>query len=66
MEMNGFIVFLGIVYMVAGILGLVLFFKVWGMTNNVKKMLDKMSEMEKNQSEIIHSLRIIEYNQSKK
>jgi hypothetical protein len=36
--------FMAIVFLVFGILQIILFFKVWGMTNNVKKIKDKLSE----------------------
>ena len=35
--------FMAIVFLVFGILQIILFFKIWGMTNNVKKL--KMSFM---------------------
>ena len=43
-EMPGWLIFMGIVMIVGGILNVILFFKIWGMTNNVamlkKKLLD--------------------------
>ena len=36
--------FMAIVFLVFGILQIILFFKVWGMTNDVKKIKDKLSE----------------------
>ena len=36
--------FMALVFLVFGILQIILFFKVWGMTNNVKKIKDKLSE----------------------
>ena len=44
---EGFVLFLGLVYIVAGILGIILFFKVWGMTNNVARICELL-EKEKN------------------
>ena len=34
-----------LLYIVFGILSLILFFKVWGMCNNVRKIVDKLDEM---------------------
>ena len=36
--MEGFMGFLGVVILIFGILQIILFFKVWGMTNNVMKI----------------------------
>ena len=36
--------FMAIVFLVFGILQIILFFKIWGMTNNVKKIKDKLYE----------------------
>ena len=38
------ITFLTIIYVVFAVLQIILFFKVWGMTNNVKKMKDIVSK----------------------
>ena len=34
--------FMAIVFLVFGILQIILFFKIWGMTNNVKKIKNKL------------------------
>lgn len=39
--MEGLMTFTGIVMIAFGILQIILFFKVWGMTNNVKRLTDK-------------------------
>lgn len=36
--------FMAIVFLVFGILQIILFFKVWGMTNDVKKIKNKLYE----------------------
>ena len=36
--------FMAIVFLVFGILQIILFFKVWGMTNNVKKIKEAFLE----------------------
>ena len=36
--------FMAIVFLVFGILQIILFFKIWGMTNNVKKIKNKLFE----------------------
>lgn len=36
--------FMAIVFLVFGILQIILFFKIWGMINNVKKIKDKLYE----------------------
>ena len=43
MDMNGFTLFLAIVFLVMGILQIILFFKVWGMTNYVKKLTQSIT-----------------------
>ena len=40
--MEGLIQFTGIVMIVFGILQIILFFKIWGMTNNVKRIWKKI------------------------
>lgn len=40
--MEGLIQFTGIVIIAFGILQIILFFKVWGMTNNVKRIWKKI------------------------
>ncbi len=37
--MEGFIIFVAIVGLVFGVLQIILFFKLWGMTNNVSRVL---------------------------
>lgn len=37
LKFNGMETFMAIVFLVFGILQIILFFKIWGMTNNVKK-----------------------------
>lgn len=39
--MEGMFIFVGIIIIVFGILQIILFFKMWGMTNDVKKMKDE-------------------------
>lgn len=39
--MDGFTIFMLLVMVTSGLLYIILFFKVWGMTNNVKKLADK-------------------------
>ena len=41
--MEGFLVLLYVIMFVWGILNIILFFKLWGMTNNVKKILDVLN-----------------------
>lgn len=40
--MGGFTLFLSIVVLVFGILQIILFFKIWGMTTNVKSLLKEV------------------------
>ena len=40
--MEGLIQFTGIVMIAFGILQIILFFKIWGMTNNVKRIWKKI------------------------
>lgn len=40
--MEGMFTFVGIIIIVFGILQIILFFKVWGMTNNVNEMKNMM------------------------
>ncbi len=42
MIMGGFTLFLSIVVLVFGILQIILFFKIWGMTTNVKSLLKEV------------------------
>ena len=42
--MEGLIQFTGIVIIAFGILQIILFFKVWGMTNNVKRIWKKIDK----------------------
>lgn len=51
MMSEGFVLFLELVYIVAGILGIILFFKVWGMTNNVARIRELL-ENEKNSDNV--------------
>ena len=44
---DGWIIFYGIVFLIFAVLQIILFFKVWGMTNNVKKLKQKFVETEK-------------------
>ena len=44
---DGWIAFYGIVFLIFAVLQIILFFKVWGMTNNVKKLKQKFVETEK-------------------
>lgn len=39
--MEGLMTFTGIVMIAFGILQIILFFKIWGMTNNIKRLTDK-------------------------
>lgn len=39
--MEGMLTFVGIIIIVFGILQIILFFKVWGMTNDIKKIKNK-------------------------
>lgn len=59
LEMPGWLVFMGIVMIVWGILEIVLFFKVWGMTANVKALKKAhFNEMEfESKAEIVRFLR---------
>ncbi|SDN81231.1 M penetrans paralogue family 26 [Prevotella communis] len=41
-EMPGWLTFIGIVMIVWGILEIILFFKIWGMTNDVRKLTKKI------------------------
>lgn len=40
--MDSLFLFTAVIMLVFGVLQIILFFKVWGMTNNVKKIQDKM------------------------
>ena len=42
--MEDIITFTGVVMIVFGILQIILFFKIWGMTNNVSKIKGKLEE----------------------
>ena len=44
LKFNGMETFMAIVFLVFGILQIILFFKIWGMTNNVKKIKNKLFE----------------------
>ncbi len=41
---------MGVIYIIFGILNIILFFKIWGMCNNVSKIL-KLMEKDKNKEE---------------
>lgn len=41
-DVEGFATFLAIVQIVMGVLSLILFFKIWGMTNDVRKLRDNI------------------------
>lgn len=49
--MEGLIQFTGIVMIAFGILQIILFFKLWGMTNNVKRIWNKIDTENDNLSE---------------
>lgn len=53
--------FLAFIFFVFGVLQIILFFKMWGMTNNVKKIKEKFSQYEKH-SDIVNSVKIISQN----
>lgn len=42
--MEGIIVFIYLIVIVFGILQIILFFKIWGMTSNVKRIVKKINE----------------------
>lgn len=42
--MEGLMTFTGLIIIVFGILQIILFFKIWGMTNNTKRIWNKMNE----------------------
>ena len=42
-EMEGFVIVIGVIW---GILNIILFFKIWGMTNNVEKILEYLKNLE--------------------
>ena len=44
---DGWIIFYGIVFLIFAVLQIILFFKVWGMTDDVKKLKQKFVETEK-------------------
>ena len=44
LKFNGMETFMAIVFLVFGILQIILFFKIWGMTNNVKKIKEAFLE----------------------
>lgn len=44
--------FLGIVSVVASVLQIILFFKIWGMTNDVKRLAEKFCPAEKQEQEL--------------
>ncbi|WP_065218404.1 MULTISPECIES: hypothetical protein [Butyricimonas] len=46
--MDGLIIFTGIVITVFGILQIILFFKIWGMTNDVKQIKNKYLSEKRN------------------
>ena len=50
MMSEGFILFLWLVYFVGGILGVILFFKIWGMTNNVARIRELLENQLKGDS----------------
>ena len=60
-DMSDGMTFMAIVLLVWGILEIVLFFKIWGMTNNVKKIvrefIDKPASIEAAKKTIISKLR---------
>jgi hypothetical protein len=41
--MDGFITFLSVVFVVFGILQIILFFKIWAMTNDVRRLQNKFA-----------------------
>ena len=46
--MEGFTLFIAIIFVVFGVLQIILFFKVWGMTNNAERMERTMNILVKN------------------
>lgn len=55
--MGNMLTFTGIVIIVFGILQIILFFKIWGMTNDVKTLKDKFTNS--NKTEILWKIRRI-------
>lgn len=55
--MENMLTFTGIVIIVFGILQIILFFKIWGMTNDVKTLKDKFTNS--NKTEILWKIRRI-------
>lgn len=64
--MEGVTLFVALIYLVSAILGVVLFCKIWKMTNRVKEISDKIEKSDKNFEELLHILRRIEYQLEKK
>lgn len=42
-DIEGFVIVIGVIW---GILNIILFFKIWGMTNNVEKILETLKNLE--------------------
>ena len=55
--MEGMFTFVGIIIIVFGVLQIILFFKVWGMTNDIREMKDKY--MKDNYNRTVEELREI-------
>ena len=57
--MGGYEVFYVLACLVCGIISLILFFKVWGLTNNVKKLTQHFLENEENTLGVAKKLYIL-------
>lgn len=56
--MEGALNFISFILFLFGLLQLILFFKLWGMTNNVKKIKEKLKENPKQQDAVITEAQI--------
>lgn len=62
--MEGMLTFVGIVVIVFGVLQIILFFKVWGMTNDIKNINETINPSKEKYVKMIH-LAILEGNEQK-
>lgn len=59
--MESFITFLSIIFIVFGVLQIILFFKLWGMTNDVSKLLQEVKIITgTKKAEIIQEIKVAE------
>ena len=54
--MENYIVFVSVIALIWGILNIILFFKIWGMTDDVRKLTNKCCVTSDNESKVSNSI----------